>query len=527
MDCRLWMRGKDVATAMIGPDGTPLLEEDAPPPPDFLLYLDMKLEDQLKRKGITLGEGVNVRLTIILELKNEKDGTWPLGRKHNLDIAARARQLQEADNGLGDGICGLHNQGNSCYMNSSFQCLSHTPILRDYFTTRAYLNDINTENPLGQQGRLAQVTAVLVNELWKRHGQASPLPPIKKVVAPGSYNPVLAPALTPKSFKDAIGKFNEDFKGNEQHDAQELLAFLLAGLSEDLNRVHDKPYIEAPDSDGRPDRELADIWWSNHLKREMSIIIALFTGQYKSLLSCKTCGYESARFEPFSFLTVPLPEDDKVSVQLVFYPLANNDERQKYTVRVKHNGTLFDVMTSLAKIIRADKRDACGEDRATDKVEDDGADNEEAKECEKMAKNMAFVRMKESYIFNIVPVSRSCSYLVASAPSLLAGPDFYRLLYFLTPLLSLPFITLCRTTGLLPRCKTETPEIWIFSTSTSSILCQTPIQLPRRKLATATIPQLPPPLPPKRMILLPTPVPILQAKMKKSLELMPRRPLPK
>ena len=73
---------------------------------------------------------------------------------------------------------------------------------------------------------------------------------------------------------------------------QELLAFLLNGLNEDLNRIADKPYIEQPDSDGRSDAELADIWWKNHLRREFSIVVALFAGQFKSLLACRECGYE-------------------------------------------------------------------------------------------------------------------------------------------------------------------------------------------------------------------------------------------
>ena len=42
---------------------------------------------------------------------------------------------------------------------------------------------------------------------------------------------------------------------------QELLTVLLDGLSEDLNLVYDKPYTEQPDSDGRPDKQLADIWF--------------------------------------------------------------------------------------------------------------------------------------------------------------------------------------------------------------------------------------------------------------------------
>jgi ubiquitin carboxyl-terminal hydrolase 6/32 len=68
-------------------------------------------------------------------------------------------------------------------------------------------------------------------------------------------------------------------------------------------------YIEQPDSDGRPDPELADIWWKNHFRREFSIVVALFTGQYKSLLTCPACEYGSARFEPFNVLQLQLPEE--------------------------------------------------------------------------------------------------------------------------------------------------------------------------------------------------------------------------
>lgn len=54
---------------------------------------------------------------------------------------------------------------------------------------------------------------------------------------------------------------------------QELLAFLLDGLHEDLNRVKNKPYVEAKDGDGRPDDEVADEYWRNHVARNDSIIV--------------------------------------------------------------------------------------------------------------------------------------------------------------------------------------------------------------------------------------------------------------
>eukprot|EP00980_Cylindrotheca_fusiformis_P011426 scaffold2649_cov137-Cylindrotheca_fusiformis.AAC.1 len=368
---------------------------------DWLLNLDANIADQRRLKdGDHTGHS---NISLLLELKDEETGLWPRGMDGKQWSFSKNDAIPVES---GDGIVGLYNMGNTCYMNSSIQCLSHTPVFKDYFNMKYYLNDINTTNPLGYEGRLAQVSAVLINSLWKRFNQQAPHQP-KRVTAPGSYAPVNAPALTPKTFKESIGKFNDIFAGNEQHDAQEFLAFLLGGLSEDLNRIQDKPYIEAPDSDGRPDHELADIWWSNHLQREMSIVVAFFTGQYKSLLKCKLCKYESARFEPFSVLQIPLPEDDTIPVSLIVYPVKENVEAMKYSVRVHNSGTLYDVLISLAKVMYADEHGESETAEVEDSAENSTnvAEEELKEEYANRAKNMAVVDMREGYIFKIAPNS--------------------------------------------------------------------------------------------------------------------------
>ncbi|KAL4161922.1 hypothetical protein PRNP1_002472 [Phytophthora ramorum] len=239
-------------------------------------------------------------------------------RKQELALPRRMRS---------GGSVGLANLGNTCYINSALQCLTNTKLLAEYFLSGMYLEDINRTSTLGLQGKLAEVYGKLAEDMWC----------------------VKQKSISPRNFKKSIGKFNEVFRGNDQQDAQELLAFLLSGLSEDLNRIQDKPYIEQPDSDGRYDADLADEWWRNHLRREVSIIVALFTGQYKSLLTCSVCGFKSARFEPFTFLQVPLPEPkhNTVTVQLM---LANGVTPMKVSVRLSISATIFDLKHELMKM---------------------------------------------------------------------------------------------------------------------------------------------------------------------------------
>ncbi|VTZ69792.1 ubiquitin carboxyl-terminal hydrolase 2, putative [Plasmodium chabaudi chabaudi] len=184
---------------------------------------------------------------------------------------------------------GLINLGNTCFLNSSLQCLSKILKFTNYFLSGTFWDHINYCNPVGQHGRLAKAYYETLLEMWKINKKGKP--------------------YAPKALKQAISEKRDEFYGYQQHDSQELLAFLLDGLHEDLNLIQKKPYYEEKLQGGldRPDIEVAEASWKRHKEINNSIIVDLFQGQYRSRLQCPQCNKLSITFDPFMYLSIPLP----------------------------------------------------------------------------------------------------------------------------------------------------------------------------------------------------------------------------
>jgi hypothetical protein len=175
---------------------------------------------------------------------------------------------------------GLGNLGNTCFMNSSIQCLAHTSPLQEYFLSNEYEADLNRDNPLGTGGELATEFAELMAEMWGTSASCQ-----RRSVFPSSssYNPDTSLVVYPRNFKYTLGKHAEQFMGYDQHDSQELATYLLDALHEDTNRVTKKPYVEKPEQgEDESDEEASKNAWQLHLQREDSSVLQHFMGQVKS-----------------------------------------------------------------------------------------------------------------------------------------------------------------------------------------------------------------------------------------------------
>jgi ubiquitin carboxyl-terminal hydrolase 8 len=187
------------------------------------------------------------------------------------------------------GAVGMHNLGNSCFLNSIIQCLNHIEPLTQYFLGGEFAKELNTKNPLGSGGRVATAYATLLKEIWS-----------------GDYS-----ALAPRLLKQTVASFAPQFNNSFQHDSQEFCQFLMDGLHEDCNRVTSKPYVEELEGYGMEDRKAAIETWQNHLLRHDSIIVDRCQGMHRSHLTCPSCGRESIKFEVFSTISLPLVLEDK------------------------------------------------------------------------------------------------------------------------------------------------------------------------------------------------------------------------
>lgn len=248
---------------------------------------------------------------------------------------------------------GLGNLGNTCFMNSTIQCLAHTAPLRRYFLSGEYEKDLNRDNPLGTGGDLATQFAQLLAEMWGTSVPADRRRVFPKVEAPSSYvSSSPSNAVYPRNFKYTLGKHAEQFMGYDQHDSQELATYLLDALHEDTNRVTKKPYIEKPEKgEDEPDEVAAKKAWELHLKREDSRVLENFMGQIKSRVQCckEGCGRVSTTFDPFMYLSVPIPGSTERTMRVTFFPLDPNERKKTLSVTLNRAATVGKLVTKVAE----------------------------------------------------------------------------------------------------------------------------------------------------------------------------------
>ncbi|XP_007081905.1 inactive ubiquitin carboxyl-terminal hydrolase 50 isoform X1 [Neofelis nebulosa] len=176
------------------------------------------------------------------------------------------------------GVTGLRNLGNTCYMNAILQCLCSISPLVEYFLSGKYITALQKDC-----SEVATAFAYVMTDMWLGDSEC----------------------VSPEIFRSAFGNLYPAFMKKTQQDAQEFLIYVLNELHESLKKCHRKSYEKG--SIPRCCRKT--------IANEVSIITQLFEGQLNYSIMCLKCENCTYKNEVFTILCLPIPSDYECSLQ--------------------------------------------------------------------------------------------------------------------------------------------------------------------------------------------------------------------
>jgi ubiquitin C-terminal hydrolase len=126
-----------------------------------------------------------------------------------------------------------------------------------------------------------------------------------------------------KKKKLRISKLSSRFEGYDQQDSHEFLVYLLDGLHEELKTKtnYQTSFKEIIVPNNKIDAEfqrLSSSLWKSYLNNNSSKISLLFHFMICSINICLSCNYASLKFDPTSFITLPISDSKKVCKKFNF-----------------------------------------------------------------------------------------------------------------------------------------------------------------------------------------------------------------
>ena len=203
------------------------------------------------------------------------------------------------------GLSGLVNLGNTCFMNSAIQCLSHSLLLTDYFLKKEYLKDINKE----KNYKIAIEWYKLLNGIWDSNC-----------------------TISPNSFHKTFQKYttNKEFLGFRQNDVQEFLVFFIDNLHEALSKEVNITISGEVVNDLDKKALEAMKQWKEYFKDSYSKIIEIFYGQIISTTQSIDRKNISHSYNPMCYFSVPIPSQmENINIYDCFDLFTQNETLDK------------------------------------------------------------------------------------------------------------------------------------------------------------------------------------------------------
>ena len=192
--------------------------------------------------------------------------------------------LEENNSYENRGLTGLGNLGNTCFVNSTLQCISHSYLLNDFLNKKTYRKRIN------------KIPESLLLLEWDK---------LRELM--WSENCIIKPAGFISAVQKVANLKNKDiFTGYAQNDLTEFLTFLLSSFHEAIKReveMNIKGNIE-----NSKDKLAITCYemMKNMYSKEYSEFLNMFYGIHVSEIKSTESDYTNASPEPFFMLNIPI-----------------------------------------------------------------------------------------------------------------------------------------------------------------------------------------------------------------------------
>ena len=199
---------------------------------------------------------------------------------------------------------GLANLGNTCYMNSALQCLSH--LITFHPNNEKFFNECKRAN----KDSLIYEWFQFQRSMWSNED-----------------NNTINPINLLKKFQQLCIKKDLYFSNFMQNDIDEFLTLFLDLLHQGVARKVEMSFNEKVEDEADKINLKSNQTWKRFYETDYSYVVENFYSQLLGITSCTDCEYYTTNHDPIQVLSLEIPKDSNCSLVI---PLACADLPDAY-----------------------------------------------------------------------------------------------------------------------------------------------------------------------------------------------------